>query len=80
MTPANTNRGAFMASKDDEAFVTLATRIPKTLHHQLRVYSVETGISQMEFVCAALEEKLRASGARSGRASRARVASGRRSI
>ena len=53
-----------MASKDDEAFVTLATRIPKTLHHQLRIYSVETGISQMEFVCAALQEKLRESGAR----------------
>jgi hypothetical protein len=59
-----------MASKDDEAFVTLATRIPKSLHHQLRIYSVETGISQMEFVCAALQEKLRESGARAARGGR----------
>jgi hypothetical protein len=67
-----------MASKDDEAFVTLATRIPKTLHHQLRIYSVETGISQMEFVCAALQEKLRESGARSARAGRTRSTTGQR--
>ena len=67
-----------MASKADEAFVTLATRIPKTLHHQLRIYSVETGISQMEFVCAALQEKLRDSGARVGRVGRTRTAAGRR--
>ncbi len=59
-----------MASKDDEALVTLATRIPKSLHHQLRIYSVETGISQMEFVCAALQEKLRESGARTARGGR----------
>jgi hypothetical protein len=67
-----------MASKDDEAFVTLATRIPKTLHHQLRIYSVETGISQMEFVCAALQEKLRESGARTARSGRTRAAGGQR--
>jgi len=59
-----------MASKDDDAFVTLATRIPKSLHHQLRIYSVETGISQMEFVCAALQEKLRESGTRGARGGR----------
>ena len=67
-----------MASKDDEAFVTLATRIPKTLHHQLRIYSVETGISQMEFVCAALQEKLRESGARGARTGRTRTTTGQR--
>jgi hypothetical protein len=67
-----------MATKEDEAFVTLATRIPKTLHHQLRIYSVETGISQMEFVCAALQEKLRESGVRAGRGGRMRAASGQR--
>ena len=67
-----------MAIKDEEAFVTLATRIPKALHHQLRIYSVETGISQMEFVCAALREKLRESSGRAGRTGRARNGAGQR--
>lgn len=65
-----------MSAKDSsDVFVTLATRIPKQLHHELRVYSVESGISQMEFVCAALQEKLRKQG---GQAPRARAAGRRR--
>ena len=57
-----------MTAKDGEVFVTLATRIPKDLHHELRVFSIEHGVSQMEFVCAALEEKLRLRGTRPVRA------------
>ena len=67
-----------MVAKNGEVFVTLATRIPKDLHHELRVFSVEHGVSQMEFVCAALEEKLRlrgprARGARGGGTARRHV-------
>jgi hypothetical protein len=61
-----------MAAKDSTEYVTLATRIPKELHRQL--HSVETGMSQMEFVCAALQEKLRTSGAQRARDSRRRPA------
>ena len=63
-----------MAAKDSVEYVTLATRIPKELHRQLRIHSVETGMSQMEFVCAALEEKLRVSSGRRARESRRRPA------
>jgi len=47
-----------------EALVTLATRIPKVLHHDLRVHSVETGVSQMDFVKDAIEVALRRAGGR----------------
>ena len=62
----------------DADYVTLATRIPKWLHRLLRIYSVETGVSQMELVCAALEEKLRAGGVRMPREARRRGSGGRR--
>jgi len=38
--------------------VQLATRVPKNLHRALRLYCVRAGVSLMEFVMQALEEKL----------------------
>ena len=38
--------------------VQLATRVPKNLHRALRLYCVRAGVSLMEFVVQALEEKL----------------------
>src|SRR5262249_1067620 len=43
---------------EDEVQSQLATRIPKGLHRQIKLYCVQTGISVMEFVAAALEERL----------------------
>jgi len=42
----------------DEPWVQLATRIPKSLHRAMRLHCVEVDVTQMEFVVAALEEKL----------------------
>jgi hypothetical protein len=42
----------------DEAWVQLATRIPKPLHRQLKLHCVESDTSVMDFVVASLEEKL----------------------
>ena len=41
-----------------EAWVQLATRIPKTLHRALKLHSVEAETSVMAFVVAAIQEKL----------------------
>jgi predicted HicB family RNase H-like nuclease len=43
----------------DDILIQLATRIPKGLHRQIKLYCVQTGISVMEFVAAALEERLK---------------------
>ena len=56
-------------AKDDDVLIQLATRIPKGLHREIKLFCVQTGISVMEFVAAALEDKLRRSpdrGRRSG--------------
>lgn len=42
----------------DDPFVQLATRIPKGLHHELKLHCVHGDTSVMEFVVAALKEKL----------------------
>ena len=47
-----------MARVEDEPWVQLATRIPKELHRKLKLHCVQTDVSVMEFVVAALEEKL----------------------
>jgi predicted HicB family RNase H-like nuclease len=44
---------------EDEVQSQLATRIPKGLHRQIKLYCVQAGISVMEFVAAALEERLK---------------------
>ncbi len=55
-----------MANKDD-VLIQLATRIPKGLHREIKLFCVHQGMSVMEFVAAALEEKLRKSTVRAGR-------------
>ena len=58
-----------MPKRDDEPWVQLATRIPKTLHRQLKLHCVHTDSSVMDFVVAALGEKLaREAGRKRGRA------------
>jgi len=59
-------------AKDDDVLIQLATRIPKGLHREIKLFCVHSGISVMEFVAAALEEKLKKSGARAGRRSGSR--------
>ena len=48
-----------MPSKDDDVLIQLATRIPKTLHREIKLHCVSSSISVMEFVANALEDKLR---------------------
>jgi predicted HicB family RNase H-like nuclease len=50
-------------AKDDDVLIQLATRIPKTLHREIKLHCVSGGISVMEFVAAALEDKLKKTGA-----------------
>ena len=45
-------------SEDTEAWVQLATRIPKSLHRDLKLHCVTSETSVMDFVVRALEEKL----------------------
>jgi len=54
--------GGFHMAKEDDVLIQLATRIPKGLHREIKLYCVQSGISVMEFVAAALEEKLRKAG------------------
>ncbi len=56
-----------MADRSDEPWVQLATRIPKSLHRQLKLHCVQTDTSVMDFVVTALRDKLaRESGRRRG--------------
>jgi len=41
-----------------EVWVQLATRIPKSLHRELKLHCVKSDVSVMDFVVRALEEKL----------------------
>jgi predicted HicB family RNase H-like nuclease len=43
---------------NDEQLIQLATRIPKGLHREIKLYCVQVGISVMDFVKDALETKL----------------------
>ena len=54
-------------AKEDDVLIQLATRIPKGLHREIKLFCVQNGISVMEFVAAALEDKLRKSSARGAR-------------
>jgi predicted HicB family RNase H-like nuclease len=51
----------------DDAVVQLATRIPKELHRRLKLHCVTNDLSLMDFVVAALEERLAREGKRAGR-------------
>ena len=53
-----------MADRGEEAWVQLATRIPKSLHQKLKLHCVQTDVSLMDFAVAALEEKLAKAGGR----------------
>jgi len=53
---------------EDEAWVQLATRIPKGLHRELKLHCVKAEVSVMGFVVEALRDKLaRDSGRKRGR-------------
>ena len=57
---------------DGEVWVQLATRIPKQLHRELKLYCVKSDVSVMDFVVSALQDKLSREGrGRSQRRSRA---------
>ena len=47
-----------MAKGEDQVWVQLATRIPKELHRQLKLFCVENETAVMEFVVSSIEEKL----------------------
>ncbi len=47
-----------MAERGDEAWVQLATRIPKSLHRELKLHCVKADVSVMDFVVEALRERL----------------------
>lgn len=59
-------------AKEDDVLIQLATRIPKGLHREIKLYCVQSGISVMEFVASALEEKLRKASAKPSRRSMVR--------
>ncbi len=61
--------GSMAREMTEEAWVQLATRIPKSLHRQLKLHCVHTDTSLMEVVVAALKKKLGRQGRR-GRRSR----------
>ena len=56
----------------DEVWVQLATRIPKSLHRDLKLHCVNAETSVMEFVTKAIAEKLGASSGASTRKTRGR--------
>jgi hypothetical protein len=55
---ASTDHGGERMTKMD-GWAYLATRVPRQLHHRIRIYCVERESSIGEFVVAALREKLR---------------------
>ena len=59
-------------AREEDVLIQLATRIPKGLHRDIKLFCVHSSISVMEFVAAALEEKLRRGTVRAGRRSGAR--------
>ena len=53
-----------MAKVEEDVWVQLATRIPKSVHRELKLHCVNVDMSVMEFVVAALKEKLAKAGGR----------------
>ena len=56
-----------MARRDEEPWVQLATRLPKTLHRQLKLHCVTNEIDVQDFVVEAIEARLQ-SGRKRGQA------------
>lgn len=52
---------------NDEVRDQLATRIPKALHRELKLYCVQREISMMDFIIEALEDRLAHEAGRAGR-------------
>jgi hypothetical protein len=50
--------GCMAREKTEEPLTQLATRIPKELHHRLKLHCVTHDTPVMEFVTKAIEEKL----------------------
>jgi len=44
--------------REEEPLTQLATRIPKPLHRELKLHCVQADVKLMDFVVAALREKL----------------------
>jgi predicted HicB family RNase H-like nuclease len=44
--------------REEEPWVQLATRIPKSLHRELKLHCVHADVSLMDFVVTALRERL----------------------
>ena len=61
------DKEGIMARRDDEPWVQLATRIPKALHRELKLHCVTNDIVLMNFVVAAVEERLGRASARKRR-------------
>jgi hypothetical protein len=53
--------------KPDEILVQLATRVPRDLHREIKLFCVGNGISVMDFVESALVAKLQRGGKRPAR-------------
>jgi predicted HicB family RNase H-like nuclease len=56
-----------MTAAESPPWTQLATRIPKTLHRNLKLYCVTTETSVMAFVVDAIQEKLRRDASRAPR-------------
>jgi len=46
-------------AKDADVLIQLATRIPRSLHREIKIHCVANGMSVMQFVALALEARLR---------------------
>jgi predicted HicB family RNase H-like nuclease len=46
-------------ARDVDVLIQLATRIPRSLHREIKLHCVANGISVMDFVATALEDRLR---------------------
>lgn len=56
-----------MPKRGDQPWVQLATRLPKPLHHAVRLHCVTNDVLLMDFVIDAIEAKLGKSARRAGR-------------
>jgi predicted HicB family RNase H-like nuclease len=62
-----------MARNEEVVWVQLATRIPKSLHQELKVHCVTAETSVMHFVTQAIEERLARSGSTSAKRRRTKT-------
>ena len=60
-----------MPRSDEEAWVQLATRIPKSVHRDLKLHCVIRDVSVMGFVTEAIREKLAAPSASATKSAKA---------